>query len=278
MSRKAFTLIELLVVISIVAVIASVVLASLNSARYKAAIAAGKQFETNAFHAAADQAIGVWDMNECSGTPADRSGWSNPTSVSGALTWLTDNPYSTGCSLSFVGTNYVRVTSGASSQLNITSGPVTLSAWIKSTMPKPGSSALAVGNWTVGGANNIGIFWWDINCGCSEQGLTFLAGNNPARLVGNRYSDGKWHQITGVSEGTGTTRLYVDGALAATGSGSATISNSTLDWAIGGSYNSWPGFTGQISTVRIYTKALTASEVERLYAEEEGKLFALHEK
>ncbi len=75
MRRNGFTLIELLVVISIISLLSSVVLSSLNTARDKARIAAGQRFEASMHHAYGAGAVGIWDMDEESGsTVSDLSG------------------------------------------------------------------------------------------------------------------------------------------------------------------------------------------------------------
>ena len=66
-AREGFTLIELLVVISIIGLISSIAVASLNSARDKARMAAGRQFDAQTSRVAGDMALGIWDFDECSG-------------------------------------------------------------------------------------------------------------------------------------------------------------------------------------------------------------------
>ncbi len=83
------------------------------------------------------------------------------------------------------------------------------------------------------------------------------------------YNDGTWHHVVFVSTGDeGTLYLYVDGELVS--SKEVTISNhsttSGIDIKIGGD-SSKNYFTGTIDNVVLYSKALSASEVQEIYAE-----------
>ena len=81
-----FTLVELLVVISIISLLVSVVLTSVNSAREKARIAAGKQFYSSLDHALGASAIGSWSFESGGGLTAyDASGNNNGTLVGEAV-------------------------------------------------------------------------------------------------------------------------------------------------------------------------------------------------
>ena len=75
MKTKGFTLIELLVVISIISLMSSVVIASLNSARDKGRIAAGQKFGASLHHAIGDELVGEWKFDQ--DTLVDTSGWGN---------------------------------------------------------------------------------------------------------------------------------------------------------------------------------------------------------
>ncbi|MFB6102876.1 MAG: LamG-like jellyroll fold domain-containing protein [Haloplanus sp.] len=74
--------------------------------------------------------------------------------------------------------------------------------------------------------------------------------------------DGNWHQVVATYDGS-TARLYLDGSEVDSASAAATSTNSGL-W-IGSKNGSADFFEGAIDDVRIYSRALSTSEVQSLY-------------
>jgi hypothetical protein len=79
----------------------------------------------------------------------------------------------------------------------------------------------------------------------------------------NRIDDGNWHFVVGVFEAADSRQLYVDGQLQAASSPSVDFDGNTNSWSIGRWCDSSPEsyFQGDIDHVRIWNRALTASEV-----------------
>lgn len=97
----------------------------------------------------------------------------------------------------------------------------------------------------------------------SEQGKpVFVTNNNNKVRTVNTYNDGKKHFIVATRNST-TSKIYVDGILEAT----TTASPDDIDYVIaltlsqGGTYY----HTGDTYLTRLYNRALTASEVTKLY-------------
>ena len=70
-----------------------------------------------------------------------------------------------------------------------------------------------------------------------------------------------WHQVVGVYD-KGKMTVYIDGVQLITGTKSANISSSSEKLALGYQTDKKDSFKGEISMGRIYTKALTATEID----------------
>lgn len=275
MNRKAFTLIELLVVISIISLLSSVVLASLNSAREKGRIAAGRHFSGNVFRVAAEQAVALWDFEECAGTTAaDRSGNGNNGTFTGSPTWPTTTQSGTGCALGLSGTSQY-MSAGNSTSANVT-GSLTVSAWVRFNALSAGSIASKWG--AVGSANYSWLLFANLwNAGrvdflVSGNGTSYGGASSAAGAV----ATGKWYFITGVYDGTSAS-LYIDGALVnrSTSSIPSSLRVSSAALAVGADYDNggaaYRFLNGSVDNVYIFSKALVAEDVQSLYASERSR-------
>lgn len=276
MSKKGgFTLIELLVVTSIIALLSSVVMASLNEARDKGRIARSLQFASQMSRAVGDSAVGIWDFNEGSGTAVgDRSGFGHD-GVLNTSGWSASTPSGTGYSGNFSSSRYVL----ASSFPNYTD-QITVSAWFRST---------ATGERTVIGKydNVLDDRSWTIYFDSSDRLVINISGDGTFttstaksyRVIGS-YRDGNWHHVA-FTFSQNTLKIYVDGTEASLNIVQNPVMNSIYASAsplligsrmAGGTPNYY--FSGQIDEVRIFNKALTAKEMGAVYAAGASRLLA----
>jgi len=200
---------------------------------------------------------GNWKFDENSGTTAaDASGYNNTGTLSSGAMWATGQ---SGAATNLDGVDdYVQV--GAQSSLVLTNAG-TLSAWIYPT--GAGSHA------TVGGIiiNKEGeyelarfpdgtIQWAFAN---PNPGWNWINTGSVAPL-------NQWMHVAVTYDG-GTVKTYINGALTHTYSGSGAIGdvdNSQNDFRIGGRQSTSHNFQGRIDEVRVYNRALSASEITTL--------------
>lgn len=190
--------------------------------------------------------IGHWAFDDEAGTTAtDHSGNGNHGTLTNSPTWATGKRAG---ALAFNGgTAYVSIpTAGASASAG------TISFWAKSS--DAAHSGYLVN--TVGTNERIYLGW-------SNSSIYMLMGSG-ANTIATAFnvSTGAWHHVTGTWSGTSGT-LYVDGQLV--GSGSFTALASVLNPMYVGGFAGSQGFNGTIDDVRIYSRALSASEAATLY-------------
>jgi len=85
-------------------------------------------------------------------------------------------------------------------------------------------------------------------------------------------ADGKWHMVTGTSASNNDHKIYIDGVLSNSSTTTRTWDTATVimdTWGIGTRALSPPDmiFTGDLDDARIYSGALTASQVKQIWSD-----------
>ncbi|MCK6600909.1 MAG: T9SS type A sorting domain-containing protein [Bacteroidetes bacterium] len=143
--------------------------------------------------------------------------------------------------------DYINLGNGA--ELNIT-GDLTLEAWIFST--DFNQMGRIISKW-----GSFSGYELDVVSGT----LRFAINQTVAAQTSILGYNGTWVHVAGVKSGT-TASLYINGVLAATGSCSSSISNSSNDLLIGRIANmASVVFSGSIDEVRIWNTARSESEI-----------------
>ena len=224
------------------------------------------QPKINATQTTLDQGlVGHWtfDGRDMSGTRAkDRVGTNHGTLTSGPVQIIGR----IGQALSFDGTDdYISTTTLVGNPTT-----TTVSAWFK-TGTASGHKIVGLESNQTGTAS--ALFDRHLYMGTDSK-IYFGVFDTAARSVTSTstLTNNAWHHAVGTDNGS-TIALYIDGVLQGTTSGTGYASYVTSYWRIG-SYrfgsNTWTNasdgyFTGSIDDVRIYNRALSAGEVQKLY-------------
>jgi len=246
MHKRGFTLIELLVVIAIIGLLATFAVIQLGGSREKARLANGLAMNGQIRRTVGDDAVAVYDLNECSGTTiGDQSGLSQTATITGA-TWSTDTPNGEGCSLSFNGS----------------------SNWIATPVTRP----IPLNNFTITGwmktSNSAGL-----QVAFSNGMHAIHTSGNVMRLcasactIGTKnVTDGKWHFIAVIGDSK-SIRQYLDGSSTPEITQPASTNVASGTFYIGAMNSSTYFYNGLLDDLRIFGRAMSAQEIQHLYVE-----------
>ena len=200
--------------------------------------------------------IGYWKLDETSGSSAaDSSGGGNPGTVTGA-TWTPSGKVQ-GC-LTFNGTSsYARISRTISNDFSV-------AFWVRTTQ------AGGTGQWwqgqglvdgeVAGNANDFGTAL------CGDK-FAFGTGNPDTTITSaTSINDGAWHYCVATREqASGTLKVYVDGVLEATGTGSTQSLTAAASLRFGSLQTGMGFFQGSLDEVRLFNRALGHLEIAALY-------------
>lgn len=225
-----------------------------------------------------DGLVGYWRMDDNTGTTTvDSSGnggtgtfYEDQTANSNGPTWTAGK---FGPGINFAGTeDVVRIPSSTATNLGATTDSYTVSVWFKTTTNFAATAYIAAKT----GGSSAYPFRIQMN---SSETISFLFHDASGGVVPTStatYNDGLWHQAVGVRNvTTDTAYLYIDGISVSSANDTTTgsLTNSD-DLSIGNGGISYveSDFTGQIDSVRIYNRALSPAEVNRLYNSAPGPI------
>jgi len=192
------------------------------------------------------------------GNANDASGYANNPSLNTAV--LTADRFKVPLSAySFSGTQKIQYANQP--QLGTTN--LTVSCWVQTANTFDGFTGLVC----KGGASNpwvgfqVGIYQNHLQV---ETDFAGFAGSTPI-------NDGRWHSLCAVFDhSNGRLQFFVDANLDSAYSTPAATLISTNQLNVGVERQSVNFFTGSIDAVRIYNRALSASEIQQLYIIESG--------
>ncbi len=214
--------------------------------------------------------VGSWHLNEGSGTTTtDSSGYNNTGTMTGTSYWNSSGKFGSG--LSGNGSTN-KVTTADSSSLTLSSS-FTIEAWINPTsLPTAGNLASIVSKYD--GSGNQGGYDLRLknNAGTQSIGLTTISASaDGGGDINYTLAAGTWSHVVGVYDGSNS-KIYVNGSYVGQAANTVNPADNTKLLNIGGFGYYTPNstdygryFNGKIDEVKIYNRALSATEISNRY-------------
>ncbi len=159
------------------------------------------------------------------------------------------------------------ITAGGSSLNSLPNNSLSVAAWFKHSTASPGGVDDYIIDKAAIGAASYGLY---LDKTTTKVGFLTYDGTFDVVLSNSGgYNDDAWHHAVGVWDGTNDT-IYVDGVLqsGSTAAGAATLDSTALfigAYSDNGSPFAGSYWDGSIDDVRVYNRALSATEVLKLY-------------
>ena len=262
--HKAFTLVELLVVVAVLALLASIVFSNLTGAREQAKISNALSFQSNMHNLLGADLVGWWNFDEGSGSVAnDLSGYGNNGTIVGA-TRVDGVPGTGGKAMSFNGSSdYMEL----SNSLSIFNQSFTISMWIYHEGPKRG---ILVGDYNLPGSIDVNFEIY------GDNRLRFYWSGTPNIFGPKEVNPQEWNFIVFIRDKENSkVYSYINQDIDIDYFGAISDKVAIIGHRIGrDSRSGETAFNGLIDDVRIYSRALTAYEVQTLYAQTKDNYLA----
>ena len=203
--------------------------------------------------------VASYGLDEGSGTTVNDSSTNKNNGTASNATWKTGY---FGNALQFSGATNSYVTVNDTASLDLTSA-LTLEAWVNpSTLNSPDNGwVAAVAKEHQNSGNDIAYALYAANGTGTPPALHLLINGSDVGVQGTSVLPlNTWSFLSGTYDGS-TMRLYVNGTLVASRGQSGAVTTTADPLRLGGD---WSGemFTGLIDNVRIYNRALSASELQ----------------
>ncbi len=202
--------------------------------------------------------VGWYKLDEGAGsTTADASGVGNNGALANGPAWVAGH---SGNALQFDPAATSRVSVADNSTLDIT-GPLTITAWVKTSL-KDSQNIVHKGRYGSTDGYELGL---------SSNGHAFFRLNQ--KTSGDTYrvdstssypTNNTWIYLSATFDG-GAIKLYVNGAVQASKAAPISIINNSTALAIGSQDDGYRSIKGAVDDVRIYNRALSASEITALF-------------